>query len=509
MQIIPLTLDDDIVSVCDRLDWLDDKRVLLTLPPAHTLSPLELMRLRRYADGKRIEVGLVTTNRRLARQARGVGLPAFANAAEAETSRRGWWRGRRRRERLGLPTYGEPLDDGKPRRKRDDAELLPNPIITSRQWMMRYAAILLFFMAGALAIVLFLYLVPRATITLEPKLQPVTAVQQITAVPTLNEINTAQNAIPARILIITQTWKTEIETTGVIDVPTAPARGLIVFTNVTSDTVAIPAGTIIQTEDAGIAFQTVAEVVVAGVTGGTAETDAIALEPGPQGNVDSETATVLPEALAALVEARNPAPMAGGAVQAVTAVSEADLARVRSQALQFLQAVAQSEMEAELTEREFLARESLRVAAVLQERYSHEVGERSERLGMEMTAVLQGTAVDATLASGFIYDALSGQTIPGYTLVPDSIRLGDSEVVSADNAGNVTFLLTGEGQLAADLDLDAALAAVAGQDVDTAVAYLYQVLPLMNTPVVEIRPLWMKRMPYLPSHIQSAIQTDN
>ena len=118
----------------------------------------------------------------------------------------------------------------------------------------------------------------------------------------------------------------------------------------------------IETEDAAIAFQTVAEVVVAGVAGGTAEADAIALEPGPQGNVDSGTVTLLPEALAELVEARNPEPMAGGDVRAEAAVSEADLARVRSQALQFLQAVAQSEMEAQITEREFLARESLRAA---------------------------------------------------------------------------------------------------------------------------------------------------
>ncbi len=516
MKIIPLNLDDDIISVCDRLDWSDDKRVLLTLPEGRTavLQNLDLVRLRRYADGKRIEVGLLTTNRQLARQARGVGLPTFATVEEAETSQRGWWRGRRRQERLGLPTYGEPLDDGKPRQIGEDdaAELLPAPIITPRQWIVRYAAIVLFFVAGALGVVSFLYLVPSATITLKPTLQPATAVQQITAVPTLIEIDYAQNAIPARLLTITQTWKTEIETTGLIDVPTAPARGRIVFTNITSDkaadAIAIPAGTIIRTEDDAIAYQTVEEVVVVGVSGGTAETDAIALEPGPQGNVDSETVTVLPAALAELVEARNPEPMAGGDVRAEAAVSEADLARVRSQVLQFLQAVAQAEMETQVTEREFLARESLRVAAVVDERYSHAVGERSERLGVEMTAVLQGTAVDTTNASGFVYDALARQATIGFTLVPDSIQFGDSEVISADEAGNVTFLLTGTGAMAADLDLDAALEAVTGQELDTAVVYLNQTLPLRDTPTVQVRPLWARRMPYLPRRIVPDIRTD-
>ncbi len=511
MKVISLTPDDDIISVCDRLDWSDEKRVLFVLPEEETavLPPLSLIRLRRYADRNRVEVGLVTTNRQLSRQARAVGLPAFASVAEAETSRRGWWRGRRRQARLGLPTYGEPLDDGKPHQTEadDDGELLPAPVITPRQWLIRYAAILLFFVAGALAVISFLYLVPRATITLEPIVQPLTAVQQITAVPTFSDIDYAQNTIPARLLTITQTWKTEIETTGVIDVPTAPGRGRIVFTNVTSETVAIPAGTIIRANDGSdIAFQTVEEVIVVGVAGGTAETDVIALEPGPQGNVTRETITILSEPLAERVKVRNPAPMVGGAVQAVTAVSEADVARLRSQALQFLQAVALSEMETQITEREFLARESLRVVEIFSERFSHAVGEQTERLGVEMEAALQGTAVDTTAASGLVYEALARQITPGFSLVPDSIRFGESQVVSADEAGNVTFLMTGEGMMAIEMELAADLKAIAGQETETAVAYLNRQLPLQAPPEIEIRPLWFHRLPYLTSRIQTNIR---
>ena len=144
----------------------------------------------------------------------------------------------------------------------------------------------------------------------------------------------------------------------------------------------------------------------------------------------------------------------------------------------------------------------------LHERYSHAVGERSERLAVEMTAVLQGTAVDTTIASGLVFDALAGQAAIGFTLVPDSIQFGDSEVVSADEAGNVTFLLTGEGAMAADLDLEAALEEITGQEVDTAVAYLYQTLPLRDTPTIQFWPLWVKRMPYLARRIEISINTE-
>ena len=511
MKVISLTPDDDINSICDLLDWSDDKRVVFVLPEEETavLSSISLVRLRRYADNKRVEVGLVTADRRLARQARGLGLPTFTTVEEAETSRRGWWRGRRRRERLGLPTYGQPLDDGKPRPSANgaDDELLPTPVATPRQWTIRYAAILLFFVAGALGVVSFLYLAPRATITLQPELNPLTVTQPITAVPALTVVDYAQNTIPARWLTLAQSWQTDVETTGVIEVPTAPARGLVVFTNLTDETVTVPAGAIIQTET-GLGFQTVADVSVAGVEGGTAETDAIAVEPGPQGNVAAETVTVLPAGLADLLTARNPAPMVGGDVRSEAAVTEADLARARSQALQFLQAVAQSEMETELTEREFLARESLQVVEILSETYSHAVGQRSERLGIEMTAVLQGTAVDTTAAAGLTYAALARQVPPGFTLIPDSIQFDAGEVISADERGRVTFLLAGAGTAAINLDLPAALDAVAGQETGTASAYLYRNLPLRALPEVEVWPAWFRRLPYLPDRIQSRIRSD-
>ena len=514
MQIIPISSDDDIISICDLLDWSDDKRVVFVLPEEETavlppvLTAISLVRLRRYADNKRIEVGLVTTDRQLARQARGLGLPTFATIAEAEISRRGWWRGRRRQERLGLPTYGEPLDDGKPHPSAngDDDELLPKPAVTKRQWAIRYAAIVLFFVAGALGVVSFLYLVPQATITIQPELVPLTAVQQITAVPSLNEVDYSQNAIPARLLTLTQSWETDVETTGIIELPSAPARGLIVFTNLTTETVTIPAGTIIQTAD-GMGFQMAADVSVTGVEGSTAEINAIALEPGPQGNVAAESLVVLPAGLVDLLEVRNPAPMVGGDMRAETAVSEADLSRVRSQALQFLQAVTQSQMEGMLTEREFLARESLRVVEIVSETYSHAVGEQTAQVSVAMEAVLQGTAVDTTAASGLVYDALAGQVRPGFTLVPESIQFGEAEVVSGDEAGNVTFLLSGTGAAATDLALDEALTAVTGQETEIAAAYLYENLPLTAVPTVQVWPLWVKKMPYLPRRIQTEIRT--
>ena len=89
-----------------------------------------------------------------------------------------------------------------------------------------------------------------------------------------------------------------------------------------------------------------------------------------------------------------------------------------------------------------------------------------------------GTAVDTTVASGLAFDSL-GQAVPdGFTLVPDSIQFSSGDVVAVDEAGRVTFSMIGEGVVAANLALDRLITAVTGQSPETAVAYLYQNLPL-------------------------------
>ena len=125
-----------------------------------------------------------------------------------------------------------------------------------------------------------------------------------------------------------------------------------------------------------------------------------------------------------------------------------------------------------------------------------------------MEAVLQATAVDTTVASGLVYEALAAQVPPGFTLVPGNIQYQAGEVLSADEQGRVTFLMNGEGAGAADLPLDEVLPMISGQEPETAVAYLFRQLPLRDPPAVRIWPLWSDRLPYLPGRIQVDVRLD-
>ncbi len=518
MRVIHLDDSDDIISICDRLTWAEAQQALLVLPQDGGVlrEGLDLVRLRRFADRQRLEVGLVTPDVPITRQARALGLPVFPSVQLAENSRRGWWRGRKRNEQVGLPTVGDgsweefvgarPYPSLDPA-DRQEAHRRLQPKSTLRLWLVRYAAIFIFCLTLAILYVAFTYAVPGATVILQPETETIRVERAVIADPAVESVNYSLNTVPARLLTTTESWQTSVATTGAVELPDAPARGTVLFVNQLAQGVIIPAGTRVSTSDgSNVTFQTLEEVSLAEAVGSTAEVEVIAEEPGPQGNVAANLVNRVQGSLDLQVEVRNLEPMAGGALRQTAAVSAEDQERLRAQALQFLQAVALANMEADLTEREFISKDAVRVVNILDETFSHDVGEQTAELTLVMRAELQGTAVDTTVASGLAFDSL-GQAVPAeFTLVPDSIRFSSGSVVAVDESGRVTFSMIGEGVVAANLALDGPITAVTGQPPETAAAYLYQQLPLRAAPTLNIWPVWFDRVPYLATRIQTEIE---
>jgi hypothetical protein len=252
-----------------------------------------------------------------------------------------------------------------------------------------------------------------------------------------------------------------------------------------------------------VVFQTLAPIEVAGVSGATAEADVVAIVPGPTGNVAVNQVNRVEGSLGLQLEVRNLEPFTGGGSRQARAVTVADQERLRAQTLQQLQALALAEMSARLTESEFLARDSVRVVRIVHETYSHFVGEQTERLMLEIRAELQATAVDETQATGLIYEQLVTAVPPGFELLPDSLDFWAGQVKDVDAQGRVSFEMFAAAEAARQLDLESALAAVAGQEIDLAMAYLYEQLPLRDYPTVTVWPNWFGRLPYLPARIQT------
>lgn len=183
MRVIELDTAETYYSLRDRILRGPRERIALVVPPrAAVVEGVGLPLLRRLADRERLEIGLVTADGELARRARRAGLPAFASLTLAQHYRPGWWRGRRRAERLGLPVGG-----------------LPPPAATSRAAVP--IALVVILLALALTAATAVYTLPRATVTLRPATQPAQAIVELAD-------------LPARTVALSQPWEATAEGQG-------------------------------------------------------------------------------------------------------------------------------------------------------------------------------------------------------------------------------------------------------------------------------------------------------
>lgn len=178
MRVIDIDPADTFFSVRHRLLQNGRERTVLVLPGGdNPVGPIDLVLLRRLADRERLEIGLVTADRSLSREARAAGLPAFSNVTLAEYYRPGWWRAGRRKAQIGFASADE--------RRRMHQKAYPaaapaSPSTRRRTWLALPVALL-----AALALMAALYAVPQAEVVLRVPPVPAQAIIDLTADPAL------------------------------------------------------------------------------------------------------------------------------------------------------------------------------------------------------------------------------------------------------------------------------------------------------------------------------------
>jgi hypothetical protein len=192
LHIIELDPADTFVSVRDRLLQARNGRIVLVVPPNGFVlrQGVNLILLRRLADRERLEVGLVTSDRDLAGQARAAGLPAFSNLMVAEHYRPGWWRGRRQRDRLGFAPGGAlHLPESQP--------------VSGKSILAAVVGIVGLGLIGLIAALLLF--APQAFVTVRPASLPLQVIVEVAADPFLTQVES--DAIPAKQVGRSQVWE--------------------------------------------------------------------------------------------------------------------------------------------------------------------------------------------------------------------------------------------------------------------------------------------------------------
>ncbi len=504
-QIIYLEPDEDILSIRDRIETAESKRVLLVVPPySDALTRrVDVQVLQRRAAQAGLEVALVTGDGLIRALAREVGLPVFESVESGQRARR-WRRPREDDEAL----------ERRPRREAWEAAAKLGPAVASaRRWravriafaVLIFLAVLAVLAAGATVIV------PSASVTLIPRNQSVIVNLNAVVDPNIRTVDYARSRIPAVYVSTELEGNAQVATSGKKDIPSSRATGRVVFVNQLDAPILIPKGTAMRTSAYVTAnrFVTVADVQVPGGLGAQAEAAIEAVEVGPAGNIPENLINEVEGVAALAVRVSNPRPTAGGGSRQVPSVTQADKDRLRAALLKQLQQQALDQLQARLGEQEYILSESLAVNEILDETFDRFVAEEAPSLGLQLRVRIAALKVGMQDANALVFAAMATKVPPGYELIPNGLLFQRQEtLVPADRRGNLTLVMRGTGFAAARIDLDAVRRAIAGRPVASARSYLSESLPLQADPRLDVWPAALGRMPFLAFRISMDVRPE-
>ena len=339
---------------------------------------------------------------------------------------------------------------------------------------------------------------PAATVTIVPHAEPVGPVSETFAVTDAEHITGS----------VTET--AAVTATGSYDI-NAPGVGRVTFFNFNFFDVQVPVESLVATgeEEGDQAFMTVEAIVVpagsfdpfqGGITAGEASVNVTAAAPGPEGNVEAGAIdTVLDDALEgqlrgfpSITEALvvNPEPTSGGATEAGTEITQADVDAAVAELTDALRAAVAEE----LGDTEDLLHADATAGA------EPEVSGLDDLVGTRdpESAEISGTlAYDEVVAEIADVEAQAlarvsadQALIPaGWALDPESTAV---EIVSAVAAeGGLEVEATTRGTRIAVIDTDDILSLIVGLDREEAVAALSSI----GTATVELWPFWVGTVP--------------
>lgn len=499
------------------------QRVVFNLPEGWTeLDNMARMRLlQRQAQLLRKDVALITEDDATRTAAKQVGVPVFTHPEDAL---HGNWQIRPvsplvdpRQPESGLPEAPHwEREDLLQRIQKEGARQTrqhrihteksyrrPTPTWLRWSWNIAAGAIIILFLSGFA-----FYILPAATITLTPGQETIAVAVPLTADPTLDVADVEDGLLTARLVETNISEQGTTRTTGSSQRAAGVATGSVVFSNLSNAAVRIPAGTIVSTgTGTPVNFRTTNEVEVPGGFNESVSAFIEAVEPGTQGNVQSNTITTVSGALRSRVRVTNPAPTSNGGSQLVSVVTQEDRDRLLAETTARAEADAYQRLQEGLNEGEWLPPESVQTFVIAQA-FTGFNDEAADELALDMNVLAQGTAVEDALISEAALAALRNAVPQRGQLVADTITF-QREPGAVSIGRTVAFTVTARAEYVVPVDPDEVRELVAGLTPEEAIAAMQSRWPLARPPEIYRDPELLPTLPTIPSRMQVRIEYEN
>ncbi len=509
LQIIQLEPYDDVISVRDRLSFVNTERVLLVWPRvgAILMRKLDLVLIQREAARRGTRLALVTADPDVLDNANDLNISTFPSV---NASYRVAWK--RPLNKVFVDRSDRP--DNAP----DAYELMLTESrlrsLTPQQRRLQRALRIGAVIVLVAALLSFAYIVlPTADVTIAPAQSQINTTVRLVADPKLSTVNVETGHIPATIDIIDVTTQASIPTTGSKDVPSTLASGIVIFTNQTGTPVFIPGGTVVTSIGTNPArFRTTADVTVDGGVGQTAEATIEALQSsaGPVGNIEPNLIVNIEGPLSSSLSVRNQEATRGGAIRQQGVVTKADYDNLLILAREKIRQTSLGEFSSRLTGSQFIVSDSIKIIEERPEWFSYSayIDDLADTLTLTMRARVQVLVVDEQLARRASLASLAAKIPPGRQVSPESVAFTRGAIQSTDPSGQVTFLMSASANVVIAINPERVRQRLAGTSVGDALDILQRewLLDPRRPPQIAITPAIFGRLPLLPVRINVRIE---
>lgn len=507
-QIIRLELHDDTISVKDKMEWRQTPRILLVWPSRGAIlnRRLDLVFLKRHSIALGAQLALVTHDSEVKYYANQLEIQVYPTIRQAEQTHWRQPRHKRKKHRTNPPDVDPaPTQSRGEKSEADIEELRQFAHPTSSLLQTHPISRIVFFTLGVLGLLaIAALLIPSAEIRLTPQTQIEQITFSVTAHPENKSVDLS-GVVPAQSIPVLVEGRSSLPTTGRLSIPVNTATGEITLSNLTDQTIQVPAGTIVSTAgDSPIRFATLERVdVPPDETIGNIHVQAI--YPGSQGNILHKQVATIEGPLGLIITVSNPQRFSGGTERLVPVPNEKDYQNLKEQLISDLYKSAISDLNDILSEDDQLLFSDPADFRVTEELYNPEIPEPADQLELTLRVEFQFLIATGENLKQLSIAVLDTHLPDGFISLPPTIEIESlGKPIPQENNG-FQWKISAQWQVKASIDATRAIQLAQWQTPQIATSELTGHLPIQAA-TVKLSPAWWPRLPILPFRI--AVNSD-
>ena len=493
--IIQLEEIDDIPSIKNKLMHSKSQRVLMVWPNSGyiPLSSIDCLLILRYAESLGIQIGMVLDDPSILKIMKDAGISTFSSIPEAQKKP---WRKPTIKKNNFFSRKGEtnPLIQAFLANKNSTKK----PINLALRWFL--------FLLGIISFVfLVIFLIPSAIVTISPQRE----IQELT-LPIKSNLTTQQVSLAGFVPLTSTTVEIEGEiegvSTGTIRLPDKFAVGEVIFRNLSDRPITIPEGTIIRTDgDPIVRYKTQKELFLSGGIQSEIITPIESLVAGIEGNVGSNSITIVEGDFGGNVAVTNPEPTTGGGDIKTFSPSERDYEKAKEELIHLLSEKAYQELIENQAHEYYIPKESVKFEEIKESEMSPEIGNPAERFTLKMKMSFSALMVSNNDIMNYSNMALNSDLNQNNLPVQGTIEYRINEDSIILNEETIEFEVRSSQVIIPKFDNQQINQKIIGLQKEEAVLVIKNEIKVDNEPLISIVPSFWNHLPFLPFRINLVV----